>query len=100
MITTTNEEADEQVESTSRSEDENAVSDEEEKTPVFNDNGKGIKTLQQDGQVTPVSRRPKVKKSYKDLKPELHEIKKLVKSIKMRHHWDKLKQLILAKVDE
>ena len=45
MITTTNEEADEQVESTSRSEDENADSDEEEKTPVFNDNGKGIKTL-------------------------------------------------------
>ena len=43
MITTTNEEADEQVESTLRSEDENAVSDEEEKTPVFND--KGIKTL-------------------------------------------------------
>ena len=46
MITTTNEEADEQVESTSRSEDENADTDEEEKTPVFNDIGKGIKTLQ------------------------------------------------------
>lgn len=46
MITTTHEEADEQGESSSRSEDENADSDEEEKTPIFNDNGQGVKTLQ------------------------------------------------------
>lgn len=46
MITTTHEEADEQGESSSRSEDENANSDEEEKTPIFNDNGQGVKTLQ------------------------------------------------------
>ena len=69
MITTTHEEADEQGESSSRSEEENANTDEEEKTPVFTDNGQGVKTLQQEGQATLVSRRPKVKQSLKELKP-------------------------------
>ena len=63
---------------------ENAKDHEEEKTPLFDQDGTKQKRLHSDGEIANVTKRHRPKMG------PLYELRTFFKSIDKKHHWDKV----------